>query len=315
MGVVKGVPTDWSELETIDNLKSPLGKILKVRRLNRKITSEGKPEWIPTSSVVVTFDGQSLPERVFCFYNSLPVETYNYPTIQCFGCCKYGHTRTNCRSKPRCYRCGGDHFGDGCSVEEPKCFYCTGSHTAISKHCPEYIRQRNIKASMAKDNISYSEATKIHAPSFRSFADVTASSFPSQSIHQSLSQEPRPPRPPPPNYISHSQPSTSSSHKKIIVSRPKSQPSLHPGYDRRAHQDIINSFAFPPSPNGCALNDNPPTENDNAQTIQSIILLLSSVLSNYPLPDHVANNLIKTIKSHHIPSPTMEYQKCPPKKT
>ncbi|XP_063892284.1 uncharacterized protein LOC135117294 [Helicoverpa armigera] len=314
MGVVKGVPTDWSELEVIDNLKSPHAKMLKVRRLNRRVVNEGKSEWVPTSSVVVTFDGQVLPDRVFCFYNSLPVETYNYPTVQCYACCKYGHTRPNCRSKPRCFRCGGDHLGDGCSVEDPKCLYCSGSHPANSRHCPEFIRQKNIKASMAKDNISYSEAARIHAPSFRSFADVTASTPITQTIHQILTQEPRSPRPPPPNYISHSQPSTSSSYKKTILTRPKPHPSLQPGYDRRAHQDIINSFSFSPSPNGCALLDSPPSEKDHVQTIQSIIRLLSSLLVNFPLPDHVATNLISSIKSQHIPSSTVEYQKSDPKK-
>lgn len=315
MGVVRGVPSDWSKIEDLDALKSPLGKVLKVRRLNRRVTNDGKSEWIATSSVVITFDGQSLPDRVFCCFNSLPVEIYNFPTVQCFGCCKYGHTRTQCRSKPRCYRCGGDHFGDGCTSEEPKCFYCTGAHPANSRQCPEYLRQRNIKSTMAKDNISYSEAAKCHAPSYRSFADVAASASPALTIHQTLNHDLRPPRLPIPNYTSHSQPSTSSPSKKIFTTRPKPHTAPHPGYDRRAHQDIINSYSFPSSPNGCALMDHPPTHNDNEETINTIITLLSTLFSNHSLPDHVADNIVNKIKNRNIPSHAVEHQKRTPQKT
>lgn len=104
------------------------------------------------------------------------------------------------------------------------------------------------------------------------------------------------------------------SYKKTIVTRPKPHPSLHPGYDHRAHQDIINSFSFSPSPNGCARMDSLPSENGQDQTIQSIIRLLSSLLVNFALPDHVATNLINSIKSQHIPSSAVECQKSDPKK-
>ncbi|XP_026746182.1 uncharacterized protein LOC113507525, partial [Trichoplusia ni] len=307
MGVVKGVPADWTDLECFDDLSTPVGfgKILKIRRMNRKVQSEGKTEWVPTSTVVLTFDGRILPERVFCCHNALPVELYHFPTVQCYGCCKYGHTKTQCRSKPRCYLCGAEHFGDSCTVDEPKCLYCDGRHNANSQQCPEYSRQRNIKICMSEKNISYSEAAKLFPAAKKSFADVLASA-PSTS---------HPLQPSPTPHPMHSHQASTTSYRKTVFLRPKTHAPLAPGYDQRAHQDLINSYSFPPSPNGRALLENPTPPSEKTSTIEQIVMLLTTLLSNYSLPDHVATNLLKAIQTHHIPSPAVERQECSPKKT
>ncbi|KAF0763514.1 Uncharacterized protein FWK35_00034534 [Aphis craccivora] len=55
---------------------------------------------------------------------------------QCHHCQKYGHTRNYCYRKPRCVKCGAEHFTDNCTkqLEEPaKCANCGGNHTANYK--------------------------------------------------------------------------------------------------------------------------------------------------------------------------------------
>ncbi|CAG9137836.1 unnamed protein product [Plutella xylostella] len=131
MGMVKEVPPEWSEEDIISNLTVPTGcgKIIKARRINYRFkTAEGTTEWRPSQSVVLTFDGQILPQRVFACYSSLTVELYHFPTIICFNCCRYGHTKTKCRSKPKCFRCGDNHSSDSCSTAESDacCMYCDG---------------------------------------------------------------------------------------------------------------------------------------------------------------------------------------------
>lgn len=149
MGLVRGVPSEWSPEEVIENISVPdgCGGILKVRRINYKTIIDGSPVWKPTQSIVITFDGQVLPKRIFMCYNALPVELYSYPTIQCYNCCRFGHTKVQCRAKPRCFKCGNDHSGDTCDVEEEivSCCLCLGAHFAISKSCPEFSRQKQIK--------------------------------------------------------------------------------------------------------------------------------------------------------------------------
>jgi hypothetical protein len=185
MGLVRGVPTDWSEEEIIENMTVPIGcgKIIKVRRLKRKQIVDDKSQFIPIQTVVLTFDGQVLPKRVFLFYNSLPVDLYIYPTIQCFNCCRYGHIKSQCRSTPKCFKCGQGHSGDSCAVDEDLivCCLCSGSHMATSNKCPEYSRQKSIKETMAKSCISYAEALKLHPPISKSYSDILISQSPISS--------------------------------------------------------------------------------------------------------------------------------------
>lgn len=175
MGLVRGVPTERSVEDIIENISVPIGcgKVIKARRLNYKVHGT-TPVWKPSQTVVLTFDGQVLPKRVFLCYNSLPVELYTFPTIQCFNCCRFGHTKTQCRSAPRCYKCGQSHSADTFHIEEDtaSCFLCGGLHFATSKSCQEFERQKLIKAYMAQNCVSYIEALKLHPPPSKSYADV-----------------------------------------------------------------------------------------------------------------------------------------------
>ncbi|XP_052745438.1 uncharacterized protein LOC128199516 [Bicyclus anynana] len=148
MSLVRGVPKEWSMVELVESLELPenCGKVLKARRLNRKIINEGTPSWVPTQSVVLTFSRQVLPKHIYAYYTSMVVEKYLLPTIQCHSCCRFGHVKLQCRSKPRCFKCGQEHFGESCQLtgNALSCILCTGKHQATYKDCPEHQCQRNI---------------------------------------------------------------------------------------------------------------------------------------------------------------------------
>lgn len=112
MGVVRDVPTDWSLEDLVAGIKTPrnCGEVFRTRRLNFKNKKEDTVTCSPLSTVVMTFFGQILPEKVFCYNASLPVSVYILPTIQCRNCLRFGHIRSQCRSKPRCYRCAEPHL-------------------------------------------------------------------------------------------------------------------------------------------------------------------------------------------------------------
>lgn len=280
MGLVRGVPAEWPPEEVLENIQVPVNsggaRPVKVRRLNfKKIRTDGTFCWMPSETVVITFDGQLLPKRIFICLNSLLVEQYQYPTIQCFRCCRFGHTKEKCRSPPRCFRCGGSHSGDLCTIESHEAFCCNcpqglgSGHFANSKVCPEYNRQTAIKKSMTDDNISYVEASNLHAKiSRKSYANVAAASPQQQT---------------PPHAFT--------SYRKTVFRNPRPAPSLDKGYDRIAHQSIIkdpvihSSPVFPEPP-----QTNEKLINDLIKILSSVVKILSptSPLADPSLLSHVA---------------------------
>lgn len=196
MGVLRNIPADMTEEDLLQQISTPrsFGKIIKLRRLTFKTVEEGKNVWKPARSIVVTVEGKELPSYVYLFYNRIPVETYVLPTVQCYKCCKYGHTKLQCRGKEVCYRCsGGNHTGDKCHIEEENvtCVNCGGRHTAVSVVCPELGRQKHIKKIMAENSISYYEASLRVPRSKPTYSSITA-----QNINRSPMNDGPPPRSP-----------------------------------------------------------------------------------------------------------------------
>lgn len=291
MGLIRQVPTDMSMTEFVESLDLPkgCGKVLKARRLNRKTIENDQASWVPTQTVVVTFQGQVLPTRVFSCYYSLPVELYQYPTIQCHACCRFGHTKLQCRSKPKCFRCAKDHLGDTCEIPEKEstCFYCSGRHFTTSKDCPEIERQRSIKFIMAQESVSYEEASAQVPQVNRSYAEVAQ-----ESISLPSSQTPAP--------ASHSQPQHRRSYAKTVYASPRPKPTYGKSYDKIAHQQIV---AEPKSVmgNGCALTNSKNLELSSSQQKDNMLetiltLLINIILMNpQPLPSNVAPKLSQLV--------------------
>lgn len=301
MGLVRQVPTDLSMEQFVKDIVVPQGSgiVVKARRLSRKENKDGEISWIPTQTVVVTFLGQILPERVYLYYTSLPIELYKYPTIQCYSCCRFGHTKAQCRSKPRCFRCAQEHFGDSCVVQETSatCLHCLGQHFSINKKCPEQERQRSIKSVMAEQCVSYQEAAAQFPPVVRSYSEVAQILF----SHPSPSNVSSVPRPTNPSQTPHSH-----SYTKTVYATPRPKPVLGKSYDRAAHSKIVST---PKSTmlNGSALsNVQSPLSNNNM--LESLLsFFIDMVLSNpQKLPSHVASKLnqLASLVVPNGPSPT-----------
>jgi hypothetical protein len=178
MGIIRGYPTHWATEDILMDANVSQGaKISKARRLNFKSKTNEGIKWNPSEAVVLTFDGQFLPKSINIYNVFFKVDLYVFPTIQCYKCCRFGHTKTVCRSQPRCFRCGEEHLGEGCGIPESdlRCASCGGRHSAVNRICPEHTRQQNIKRTMAEQNISYVEACKKHSPTMKPFSEVVAS--------------------------------------------------------------------------------------------------------------------------------------------
>ncbi|XP_064475692.1 uncharacterized protein LOC135389586 [Ornithodoros turicata] len=70
---------------------------------------------IPTESVVVTFEGHSCPSEIKSWPLIFCVYPYKRRPLQCKRCFRFGHNIKNCRSDPRCRRCGEAHIESTCS--------------------------------------------------------------------------------------------------------------------------------------------------------------------------------------------------------
>ncbi|XP_061704585.1 uncharacterized protein LOC133515951 [Cydia pomonella] len=114
-GIARNIPTDFSNDDLPNLIRTPYGcgKVVKARRLNfkKRNQADNTTQWAPSETVVLTFDGQILPDKVFLFNCALEVVPYYYPTVQCYKCCRFGHVRAQCRSRPRCFKCAQPHEG------------------------------------------------------------------------------------------------------------------------------------------------------------------------------------------------------------
>lgn len=311
MGLVRGIPIDWSMEELSRSLELPngCGEILKARRLNRKQFVEGSPNWIPTQSVVLTFRGQMLPNKIFAFYSSLNVETYNLPTIMCLNCCRFGHTKNICRSKPRCSKCTQSHPGESCRVskEAALCLHCSGNHFADDKTCPELTRQRLIKSAMSQENISFAEAATHYPPVRRSYAEVAKEMFSLSNPSTSNSD----------NLVNYSSPSANiHSYKKTIVKIPRPPSPRAKGYDKQTHYNI--SSPCPSSlGNGCAINSITSQPSSIDHLLRTLLVAINNHFSSKNiLPDNAAQSSVinpssSLLSAHHgsNKNPAMELQK------
>jgi hypothetical protein len=143
----------------------------------RRLTTKRNGEIINTTSVVLTFSFDSLPEKVFIGYESVPVRPFIPAPMRCFQCQRFGHVATRCEGKPTCPRCGLEKHEDAECSKDPHCVNCEGAHPVYSRNCPKVKEERQVMEIKTREKLSYFDARKKYrelvAPTFsRSFASV-----------------------------------------------------------------------------------------------------------------------------------------------
>lgn len=187
-GVIKQVDREIHENELVDIIKPRLGnffEVLNVQRIKRKIVVDNEIQLIPTTTIIVTFKGKTLPSQVIIEKLCFHVEPYIQRTVQCLKCLRYGHISTQCRGKERCKNCGQEHNNEVCQAGESLvCALCTGEHSATDrKKCPEYAKQNSIKTLMCLENLTYKEAVTKYS---NNYASTVKSNIP-QKIDNNIS--------------------------------------------------------------------------------------------------------------------------------
>lgn len=133
-GVVYGVSLEMSMNELVRGIEG--GKAVGATRI-RSFRDGVKRD---TTTVIITFQGSALPEKVFLGCLSFRVQPYRRPPLRCYKCQRYGHIAAGCRGIRRCGKCGGSHEFAECKETVLKCGTCGGPHIAGSRECG-YFKQ------------------------------------------------------------------------------------------------------------------------------------------------------------------------------
>lgn len=163
---------------------------------NEEILEELKSQWVvgcsnisvksdfgdrrKTNTYILTFRSTSPPKHVFISnYLRIPVAVYIPNPLRCFKCQKFGHAQNNCKGQKVCARCATPgHDATDCTSPH-KCANCSGDHSAFSKECPAWIKEKNIQQIRAEKGVSFLEARQMvqsqsGAKGGRSFATVAS---------------------------------------------------------------------------------------------------------------------------------------------
>ncbi|XP_033213695.1 uncharacterized protein LOC117170767 [Belonocnema kinseyi] len=135
--------------------------ILEASRLSKK---EETGNLVPLKSVLVTFDGQLLPQDIKFYYNIYKVSPYVLPPKLCYGCARHGHVKTQCKN-PRCLFCGEKpHEDQNCpnGISSPLCINCKGSHWAVDKQFPLYVDEKEIRRISALHDVRVKKAAFLY---------------------------------------------------------------------------------------------------------------------------------------------------------
>jgi len=163
-GVIRNVNLDI----LIEDLISENTEIGLVRAKRISTFAEGKS--YPTTTVLLEFEVEELPETVYFGWRDYEVRDYIPRPIRCFRCQAYGHKAVSCPSAvPCCPRCSKKHAFEDCKAQstEVKCRNCGGPHSAAYRGCPKYAWvQDNIKEAV-HDKKTYAEVFKANRPALK----------------------------------------------------------------------------------------------------------------------------------------------------
>lgn len=156
-GVVKNIDLDVEEKELQEAFSNTEYEIVSVRRMKRNTGDQ----WVNSETVRVCFKGPTLPPYIYSYGCRFKVEPYVFPVSQCSGCWRFGHLIRQCPARRIiCPKCGGLHVN--CETTQYRCINCKGEHMALSKKCPTFLKEKQIRLLMSQGNHTYKKALNIY---------------------------------------------------------------------------------------------------------------------------------------------------------
>ena len=113
----------------------------------------------PTNTFVFTFNTPVLPSVVKRGFMQVKVDVYIPNPLRCYQCQVFGHHENKCGRQAICVNCSmPEHCPVGQCQSPAKCVNCSGEHTANSKQCPAWKKEKKILKIKCEQNISFPEA-------------------------------------------------------------------------------------------------------------------------------------------------------------
>lgn len=161
-GVIKGVNLDIEEDDIMKYIRSP-SNVKSAKRLDRYERNEDNTMTThPTRSILLTFDGQIIPQYITLLGLHCEMHPYTAPVKRCGNCLRFGHTRKHRRSPKTCTHCGKKAHEENeicpAAALPAKCINCKANHKSTVNNCPELKMQRETPKYAAANNISYKQA-------------------------------------------------------------------------------------------------------------------------------------------------------------
>lgn len=268
-GLIRGVDTFFDTNYLKSNIISNVN-ILELQRMQRKTEKEGKEIYVPKQTIIITFEGNTLPNEVVINSVMFPVELFYGKVTQCYFCLKYGHISKQCRStNSLCISCGKlKSENHTCLETDTFCIHCkTNDHNSVSKKCAFFEKQKKIKKIMVENNVTFNEAKEYCDNSFANFASINKfsplsnlenyeSNFPrlnkdknTFSVNQKSNTQSKPHRVNIKPLVSFSQPTTSKRYEPSTSNNKKRKISVTPPASPMFPFRFSASTPIPPSSN------------------------------------------------------------------
>ena len=114
--------------------------MVNVHRIHRKVNVI----FVPSTSLILTFDMPSVPDRIRCGFFNLRVRQYVPNSLHCFKCQRFGLTQEHCMAQAICVSCGQKAHSLSCQ-SSPHCINCNGPHGSNSRECQKFQMERKFR--------------------------------------------------------------------------------------------------------------------------------------------------------------------------
>ena len=156
-GVVRSPELATCIIEEIkQNLKKQL--VTDVKRISIKKNDQV----VSTSTYILMFNSPKPPPKLKIGYMIAKVDIYIPNPLRCYNCQKFGHHKSQCTRRKMCKNCGMDRSDHQEAIcQWLKCVNCQGEHSADSRFCEAWKKEKDIIKIKYTQNISFPKAPKI----------------------------------------------------------------------------------------------------------------------------------------------------------
>lgn len=138
--VMKGIPTDISEKEILEEMRgsNPQLQIEEIFRFKKRSVDNESSILSDTTTIKVTIRDSVVPSHVILWRTNIKVDIFIPNIRRCFKCGQLSHATKCCKNKSKCLRCGSDYdeTHEICTRQAKNRMNRDGNHPSLDNNCP-----------------------------------------------------------------------------------------------------------------------------------------------------------------------------------